>query len=90
MPGRDAELGEAPAGERDLRVQLAVALLAGLRTRHKQAELLQLPCEPRVDPGPLAELVEIELGLLGGQARAPLLTVPRSGRCELLPDDPQR
>ena len=71
-------MGEAAAGERDICIELAVALLAGLRARRKQTELFQLAREPCVDPGALAKLVEIELVLLAGQSPTPLLTVTRS------------
>ena len=42
MPGRDPELRQASAGERDVGVQLPVTLVAGLGARRQQSEFLQL------------------------------------------------
>src|SRR5439155_12100069 len=90
VPRRDPELRQPAAGKRDLGIELEVALLAGLGTRRKQPELLELACEPRVDSRALAQLSETEFVLLADQPAAPALAVTRAGGGKLLADDAQR
>ena len=59
MARGDPELSETAAGERDVGVELRVTLLASLGAGRKQAELLELTGEPRVDARALAELGQI-------------------------------
>jgi hypothetical protein len=65
-----------PARERDVCLELGVALLAGFCSRREQTEVLQLSRKPRVDAGALAQPVEVELGLVRRQAgRSPPLAI---------------
>src|SRR5262249_27832635 len=86
---RDAEAREAATCLRDLGVRLRIEPLAGLDPRLQQAELLQLARERGLDPGALAELVEIELRLLLGQTHPPRPTLPPRARGQLLGDPAQ-
>src|SRR5204862_7797797 len=61
MPRRDSELRQPAARERNLGIELAVALLPPVRARREQSEVLELAREPCVDACALAELVEVEL-----------------------------
>ena len=56
---------ERLAGLRDVRVGLRVEPLAALDPRLQEAEVLELPRSRRLDPGALAERLEVEsfLGL---------------------------
>src|SRR5206468_8662287 len=87
----DPVVGKPAARERDVRLELCVALLPRLRARRQQPEFLQLAGEAPVDPGALAELLQVEFGLLGRQARSPApLAIARGGRRKLLADHAQR
>ena len=90
MPRRDSELRQSPTSKRDVRVQLPVALLAGLGAGRQQSELLELAREAGVDPRPFAQRLEVELSLGLHQAGAPPLPVAGTGRGKLLADDAQR
>jgi len=74
---RDAEVRELRAGNRDVDVALAVALLAVLRARLDEPVVLQLACELAADPGPSADLREVEVVLAAEPERPrPLAVLP--------------
>src|ERR671934_3551 len=52
VAGRDAELREPRAGDRDVDVALAVELLALVRVGLQQPVVLELACQLAADPGP--------------------------------------
>src|SRR5256885_956572 len=87
----DSVLRETAAGERDVGLELGVSLLPRLGARGQQTELFELAREARVDPGSVAQFVQIEICLLRSQAGAPPpLAVARRRRGELLADHAQR
>src|SRR5207244_11049333 len=74
---RDAEVRELRAGNRDVDVALAVALLAVLRARLDEPVVLQLACELAADPGTSADLREVEVVLAAEPERPrPLAVLP--------------
>src|SRR5919202_795667 len=91
VAGRDAELREPRAGDRDVDVSLAVELLPLVRVRLEEPVVLELTRELAADPGAPAELPEVEVLLAAESERPrPLAVLPAGGRRELLADHPQR
>src|SRR5437588_4927333 len=91
VAGRDAELREPRAGDRDVDVALAVEPLALVRVRLEESVVLELARELAADPGTPAELREVEVLLAAEPDRPrPFAVLASGGRRELLPDHPQR
>ena len=91
MARRDPELREPAAGERDVRIELPVALVSALRPRREESEILQLARQARIDSGTLTQLAQVELVLRAAEdSRAPFLAIARNRRGQLLPDHAQR
>src|SRR5262249_27240876 len=91
VAGIDAVPGELRADARDVGVGLGVALLGARATPAEQAELVELARELGRDPGPAAQLVEVDLlDPVADAARAPTLALGRARRRELVADHPQR
>src|SRR5919199_4336705 len=91
VAGRDAELRETRAGERDVDVALAVELLPLVRVRLEEPVVLELTRKLAADPGAPAELPEVQVLLPTEPKRPrPLAVLAARGRGKLLTDHAQR
>src|SRR5262249_4128561 len=88
---RDAVARQLSARERDLRVGFAVELLAAVRSRGQETEVLELADELGTDRRAVAEIVQAEEVFLVAEAERPsALPFRRGWRRQLLADHPQR
>src|SRR5919199_4636024 len=91
VAGRDAELREPRAGDRDVDVALAVELLPLVRVRLEEPVVLELTRKLAADPGAPAELPEVQVLLPTEPKRPrPLAVLAARGRGKLLTDHAQR